>query len=166
MSYQKSKLKDPRSKKAPTDNQVDGKPVECLVNEMPGLADGGSMALREESGPANGQPLRDLIERTAVFGEKIIRFAKKIPRGPDNDELIAQLVAAGTSVGANYCEASEAESKKDFRHIITRCLKEAKETRFFLRMVAAAEPPLAPEGRPLYREAHELLCIFGSMRHK
>jgi four helix bundle protein len=106
----------------------------------------------------------DLIERTARFGEQIIRFAKRIPRGPANDRLIDQLVGAGTSVGANYCEANESVSKKDFRFSISRSVKEAKETKFFLRMSVAAEPSLAPDARQLYREAHELLCIFASMR--
>lgn len=58
-----------------------------------------------------GKPKFDLEERTARFGEAIIRFAKKIPRGPGNNRLIDQLVGAGTSVGANYCEADDAVSK-------------------------------------------------------
>ena len=81
----------------------------------------------------------DLEERTAVFGERIVRFSKTIPRHPSNDRLINQVVGAGTSVGANYCEANDSLSKKDFRHSVSRCVKEAKETRFFLRMIAAAE---------------------------
>jgi four helix bundle protein len=108
----------------------------------------------------------DLEERTAQFGEAIIRFVKKVPRNPANDRLIGQLAGCGTSVGANYCEASECVSKKDFRCIISRCVKEAKETRFFLRMVVAAEPKLAEEARILYREAKELHLIFASMYRK
>ena len=108
----------------------------------------------------------DLEERTALFGERIVRFVKRIPRGPGNNRLIDQLMGAGTSVGGNFCEANDCESKKDFRHILKRCMKEAKETRHFLRMVAAAEPTLAPEARDLYREATELLKIFSSMHRK
>lgn len=108
----------------------------------------------------------DLEERTAQFGEAIIRLTKKIPRNPGNDRLIGQLAGCGTSVGANYCEASECVSKKDFRYAISRCVKEAKETRFFLRMVAAADPKLADEARTLYREARELHLIFASMYRK
>lgn len=108
----------------------------------------------------------DLEERTAVFGEAIIRLLKKVPRDPANNRLIDQLVGAGTSIGANYCEASQSVSGKDFKNTIARCVKEAKETKFFLRMIAASEPGLAEEARPLYREAHELLCIFASMRQK
>lgn len=111
----------------------------------------------------------DLEERTAAFGEQIIRFVKTIPRGvnfPENNRLIDQLVGAGTSIGANYCEANEGVSKKDFRHPVSRCVKEAKETRFFLRMIAASEPQLAEQARELYREANELVRIFASMYRK
>ena|SRR5215469_5453257 len=109
---------------------------------------------------------QDLEERTAKFGKAIIRFTKKIHRDPGNDRLIGQLMGCGTSVGANYCEASECVSKKDFKCIIARCVKEAKETKFFLRMVAAAEPKLAEQARVLYREARELYLIFASMYRK
>jgi four helix bundle protein len=108
----------------------------------------------------------DLEERTARFGESIVRFTKKIPRDPTNNRLIDQLVGCGTSIGGNYCEANEGVSKKDFRHPISRCVKEAKETKFFLRMVIASEPQLAEQARPLYREANELLLIFAKMYRK
>ena len=108
----------------------------------------------------------DLEERTAQFGEAIIRLAKRIPHKPENNRLISQLVGAGTSVGANYCEANERVSKKDFRNTIGRCKKEAKETMFFLRMIATAEPDLAPDARLLYREAKELMLIFASIYRK
>ena len=91
---------------------------------------------------------------------------KKIPRHPANDRLINQLVGCGTSVGANYCEANEGVSKKDFRNVIGRCVKEAKETKFFLRMIASAEPKLAEEARTLYREARELHLIFAAIYRK
>jgi len=58
----------------------------------------------------------DLEERTANFGEDIIKFAKKIPKNPISTPLITQIVKSGTSVGANYCEADDAESKDDFKH--------------------------------------------------
>lgn len=74
-----------------------------------------------------------------------------------------QVVGAGTSVGANFCEASDSMSKKDFRHSAKRCIKEGKETRFLLRMIAAAEPKLSDEARAVYREATELIRILGSM---
>ncbi len=108
----------------------------------------------------------DLEERTAVFGENIVRFSKRIARDPTNNRLIDQLVGCATSVGANYCEANEGVSKKDFRNTIGRCVKEAKETKFFLRMVVASEPQLTEEARALYREAKELHLIFASIYRK
>lgn len=108
----------------------------------------------------------DLEERTARFGEAIVRFSRKIPRDPTNNRLIDQLVGCGTSVGANYCEANERVSKKDFRNTIGRCVKEAKETKYFLRLIATAEPKLAGDARQLFREAKELHLIFASIYRK
>ena len=128
--------------------------------------DGGDpLVLRDEPAPESRHPF-DLEERTARFGEVIVIFSKKIPRGPTNNRLIDQLVGAATSVPANYCEASESVSKKDFRFSVSRCVKEAKETRLFLRMIAASEPSLADEARHLYREANELLLIFANIYRK
>ena len=70
----------------------------------------------------------DLEERTAQFGEAIIDFAKTIPQTPITNRIITQLVGAGTSVGANYAEADDAVSKKDFLKSIGTCRKEARET--------------------------------------
>jgi four helix bundle protein len=80
--------------------------------------------------------------------------------------LINQLVGAGTSVGANYCEADDAVSRKDFKNKIGICRKEARETKFFLRMVATAEPGLKTEARILWQEAKELHLIFSKIWRK
>ncbi len=104
----------------------------------------------------------NLEERTAKFGEDIIKFAKKIPRNTITISIINQLIKAGTSVGANYCEADGAESKKDFEHKIAICKKEAKETKHWLRMVATAVSELKEESRTLWKEAQELTLIFSS----
>ncbi|QYM78132.1 four helix bundle protein [Horticoccus luteus] len=125
-------------------------------------ANGTDWSVGEDS-PATGRHPFDLEERTACFGAAIIRFLKKVPHGPNNNRLIDQLVGCGTSIGANYCEANEGVSKKDFRNIIGRCVKEAKETKFFLRMIATSEPALADQARTLYREAQELHLIFASI---
>lgn len=127
----------------------------------------GAGLLREESSGKPSPP--NLMERVAVFGERIVRFAKKIPRGtnhPENSRLVDQLVGAGTSIGANYCEADDAVSGKDFKNKIGISRKESKETMFFLRMVAASEESLAEEARELWREAKELNLIFGSIWRK
>jgi len=115
--------------------------------------------------PDKGDDSRyDLEERTAVFGEAIIAFAKRVPVNEVTRSLIDQMVRAGTSIGANYCEANDGESKKDFRHKIGICRKESKETRHWLRMIAAAEASLRDDARPLWREATELNLIFGAIR--
>ncbi len=105
----------------------------------------------------------DLEDRTAAFGESIIDFAKAIPRGPLTNRLIDQLVGAGTSVGANYCEADDAVSKKDFRHKIAICKKEARESEFYVRMIVRAVPELRDEAKPLWQEAKELHLIFAKI---
>ena len=126
-----------------------------------------AMLLRDGNGESPEKRVKyDLEERTARFGEAIIRFAKKIPQNPVNNRLIDQLVGAGTSVGANYCEADDAVSKRDFRNKIGTCRKEAKETKFFLRMVATAEESLCAEARNLWQEAKELHLIFCSIFRK
>jgi four helix bundle protein len=105
----------------------------------------------------------DLEERTAKFGESIISFSKGIPRNAVNLPLISQLVRSGTSIGANYCEADDAQSLKDFRHKISLCRKEARETKYWLRMIAAADPDCKEIARPLWTEARELNLIFASI---
>ena len=126
-----------------------------------------AMLLREGNGDGMEKPVKyDLEERTARFGEAILRFAKKIPQNPVNNRLIDQLVGAATSVGANYCEADDAVSKKDFLNKIGTCRKEAKETKFFLRMIATSEESLRAEARHLWREAKELHLIFCSIYRK
>lgn len=105
----------------------------------------------------------DLEERTAKFGEDIIKFAKKIPQTPITLPLINQLVKAGTSTGANYSEADDAESRKDFKHKIGICKKEARESKHWLRMIVIAVPALKEEARKLWKEAKELNLIFNAI---
>ena len=108
----------------------------------------------------------DLEERKAKFGEDVILFCKKVPRNPITIPLITQLVKAGTSVGANYCEADDAESKKDFRHKIGIVKKESRESKHFIRMIVVAVPKLKEDGKPLWQEAKELNLIFNSIYKK
>src|SRR5439155_21474177 len=105
----------------------------------------------------------DLEERTARFGEAIIDFTKTIPQNPVTNRIIAQLIGAGTSVGANYVEADDAVSKRDFLKSIGTCRKEARETKHFLRMAVQAAPNLKPEARKIWMEAMELHLIFSKI---
>ena len=108
----------------------------------------------------------DLEERTAKFGEDIIKFGKKIPITPVTKSLIDQLVRAGTSIGANYCEANDASSRRDFFSKIGICRKESKESKHWLRMITIAVPDFKKEADTLWSEAQELNLIFSSIKKK
>jgi four helix bundle protein len=108
----------------------------------------------------------DLEERTAVFGEAVIAFCKQVPGTAVTLPLISQLVRSGTSVGANYVEADDAHSKKDFVHKIGICKREARESKHWLRMVATADPTQKTEARRLWQEAKELYLIFAAIMRK
>jgi len=108
----------------------------------------------------------DLEDRTAKFGENIILFCRRAPLNPLTSPLISQLIRCGTSVGANYCEADDAESKADFRHKIGICKKESRETKHFIRMIVIAIPELREEAKILWQEAKELNLIFNKIYQK
>ncbi|PIS13769.1 four helix bundle protein [Candidatus Shapirobacteria bacterium CG09_land_8_20_14_0_10_47_13] len=115
---------------------------------------------------SNSQKKYDLEERTAKFGEAIINFVMGLPSNPVNKPLISQLVRAATSVGANYMEADGAESKKDFKHKIAICRKEAKESTHWLRMMCVANPLKKDDCQKFWQEAHEFALIFSSILKK
>jgi four helix bundle protein len=112
--------------------------------------------MTNEAQSSNVKKAYDLEERTTRFGESIIDFVKTLPKDPINNQLIGQIVRSGTSIGANYMEADGAESKKDFRHKIAICKKEAKETKHWLRMIAKANPDRKNECKNFWSEAQEL----------
>ena len=105
----------------------------------------------------------DLEERTAKFAEEIIKLVKSIKINAVNKRIIEQIVGSGGSIGANYCEANEAESKQDFKHKVGICKKETKETKHWLRLLATANPEIKEKLRELYKENQELLLIFSSI---
>jgi four helix bundle protein len=111
----------------------------------------------------NKEKKYDLEERTAKFGEEIIKFCRTIKRDDITRPLINQLVRSGTSIGANYLEANGASSKKDFRNKIYICKKESQETRHWLRMIVAALPELINDTDILIQEAKELSMIFNKI---
>jgi four helix bundle protein len=117
----------------------------------------------ERNGPSKRGDGFDLTERTARFGEAIISYAKTLPVTPVTRDMITQLVDASTSVGANYNEADEGVSKRDFRNKIGICKKEARESKFWLRMMATAVPEKKDGARPLWQEAKELHLIFAKI---
>jgi four helix bundle protein len=102
----------------------------------------------------------DLEERTAIFGEDVIKFCKTIELNTINRPIISQIVRSATSIGANYCEANNSSSKKDFRNKIFICKKETQETKHWLRMLNSCVPERKEELKKLWQEAQELSMIF------
>ena len=108
----------------------------------------------------------DLEERTAKFAEEIIKFIRKLPDNSVNKILISQLIRSATSIAANYCEADDAESKKDFKHKIGICKKESRETKHWLRMIEVANPEFKEELSKHAQEAREINLIFNAINNK
>ena len=109
----------------------------------------------------------DLEDRTFVFAEKVRALAKSVPKTLANIEDIKQVVRSSGSVGANYIEANESLSKKDFLMRIRICRKEAKETRYWLRLIDAGENVAVMKLRDaLVQEATELTSIFDAILRK
>ena len=105
----------------------------------------------------------DLEERSAKFGEDIISFLKTLERNEITKPLINQLVRSATSIGANYMEANQASSKKDFKNKIRISGKEANESKHWLRMISAACCERKSECQIFWKEAHELTLIFAKI---
>jgi four helix bundle protein len=106
----------------------------------------------------------DLEERLCVFVEAVIELMRKLPENSINNRMISQVVASSGSSSANYGEACEAESKKDFKHKIAIVNKELRETKNWLRFLAKANPKFKEEFRKLWQEAHELKLIFSKIK--
>ena len=79
-----------------------------------------------------------IAPRTLEFAKRIIRLCKKLPQDSINRELIGQLIRASGSVGANYREANDALSKKDFGHRVKITRREAKESHYWLQLLQEA----------------------------
>jgi four helix bundle protein len=106
----------------------------------------------------------DLEDRTFQFARQVRAFVKRLPRTICNQEDGRQLVRASGSPGANYIEANEALSKKDFRFRIKICRKEAKESRYWMRLVdIGGSNELEQERLRLVSESQELIRIFSAI---
>jgi four helix bundle protein len=108
----------------------------------------------------------DLEERTLKFARAVIAFVRKLPKDVVNNEIIKQLVRSSGSVGANYIEANEALSRKDFLMHIKISRKEAKESRYWLNLIETDNEKIEKEKQILCDEATQLMKIFGSIVEK
>jgi four helix bundle protein len=103
----------------------------------------------------------DLENRTRNFSKETICFLMKIKKHRINESIISQLIRSATSVGANYCEANGASSKKDFKNKIHICRKEIRETKYWIEMLAESNPE--EKLKKLWSESHELTLIFNKI---
>ncbi len=105
----------------------------------------------------------DLEQRTFRFVQRVISFVNRLPKTIPNIEIGRQLVRSAGSVGANYLEASESLGKRDFVMRIRICRKEAKESRYWLRLAHVKRAEDKKEQAWLVQEATEFTKIFGSI---
>ncbi len=107
----------------------------------------------------------DLEDRTLNFTKRVVEFVNNSPKTLTNVEISKQLVRSAGSVGANYIEANEALSRKDFIMRIKICRKEAKETCYWLRLISGNRVS-EKEHANLIQESTELMKIFGAIIEK
>lgn len=107
----------------------------------------------------------DLEDRTFEFARKTIEFVNKVPKTLTNIETSKQLTRAAGSVGANYIEANESLSRKDFAMRIKICKKEAKEACYWLKLIKCDSGLEKPRSE-LISESTELMKIFGAILEK
>jgi four helix bundle protein len=118
-------------------------------------------------GIPDGRKLKDLEQRTGEFAAAVRDFVRALPRTICNCEDVKQVVRSSGSVAANYIEADEALSDKDFLVRIKICRKEAKESGLWLRLLdTGAEQRVALERDALVQESHELMLIFNAIVRK
>ena len=108
----------------------------------------------------------DLEERTLRFAKEIIEFVRILPKTMANIEIMKQIIRSSGSVGANYIEANEALSKRDFLMRIKICRKESKESRYWLKLIEVRGEDTEKGRQSLLNEATELMKIFGSIVEK
>lgn len=106
------------------------------------------------------QEFENRLDKLAI---NIIKSIKKIKINCINKRIIDQIIGSSGSIGANYCEANESESKKDFIHKIGIAKKETRETKHWLRLLAVANPEISDELKAYYSETHEILLIFSKI---
>ncbi|MBU1289717.1 four helix bundle protein [Patescibacteria group bacterium] len=105
----------------------------------------------------------DLEDRTKNFSKNIIILLREIRKDEINRNLISQLIRSATSIGANYCEANNASSNKDFKNKIFICRKEIQETKYWIEIMAQSNPEEKDKLRKLWLEAHEFALIFNKI---
>ena len=108
----------------------------------------------------------DLEERTLKFAKEVIEFVKTLPKTTANAEIAKQVIRSSGSIGANYIEANESLSKKDFAMRIKICRKESKESSYWLKLADLKDSGSENKRGTLIDEATQLVKIFSSIVEK
>ena len=108
----------------------------------------------------------DLEDRTLRFARRSVQLARKLQKEAVNRPIVGQLIRSSCSIGANYREANDALSKKDFLYRIKICRKEARETSYWLNVFEEGNDGLINDIKSLYMESLELRSIFSSIANK
>lgn len=108
----------------------------------------------------------DLEDRTFNFARDVLQFTGRLPKTAANSVIVDQVIRSSGSVGANYIEANESLSKKDFAMRIRICRKEAKETAYWLRLLELGANGPERERQRVVDEASQLMRIFGAIVEK
>ncbi|MBI4050188.1 MAG: four helix bundle protein [Candidatus Doudnabacteria bacterium] len=136
------------------------------MNKIPNLNTQITNKLQIPNGEKLNKPY-DLEERTFEFAKAVAVYCKQLPKNASNLEYGKQCIRSSASSGANYIEANESLSKKDFLMRIKICRKEAKESAYWLRLIVETnDEPFSREGNSLMNEAIELKKIFSSILEK
>ena len=114
----------------------------------------------------NTNDYRELEQRTTDFAKRVLRLTKALNKNSQNIELIKQIIRSSGSIGANYREANEALTKKDFLYRIRISRKEAKETDYWLQLIQEANPGFTERMKELFVECRELRNIFSAIISK
>ena len=114
----------------------------------------------------NTNRYRNFEDRTTEFAKRIIKLCKEISKDTINRRLIDQIIRSSGSIGANYREANEALSKKDFIHRLRISRKEAKETDHWLELIKEANPEFSERMQNLFQEIREIRNILSAMIDK
>lgn len=104
----------------------------------------------------------DLEDCLILFGVGVCRLTERLPATPLGSHVGSQIIRSSTSLLANYGEVQGAESRRDFIHKLSICVKELRETRAWLKLIAAMDLCAAERLRPVMSECDQLLAILTS----
>jgi S23 ribosomal protein. len=105
----------------------------------------------------------DLEGRTKSFSGNVLDFLQTVPRNDFTRNIVSQLIRSATSIGANYHEANGGCSRKEFKNRISICLRETKETKYWIELLAKCKGVELTALRKIWKEADEFSLIFGQI---